>query len=191
MENTSEDKFIPQWGGIHHLAMVTPDMDETVRFYSGVLKMPLVATVRAGPMRHYFFQLGPGSTIAFFEVPDAEKFSKPAGLMTQKNLQFDHLSFFLPTEQDLLLLADRLKEANCEVTTVVDHEIILSIYFHDNNGIALEASCWTIDVDDLHFNPDNETLFADPDPVPAIKELQNGRLKYKPSTKFPEFNLSP
>ena len=50
-------------------------MDATVRFYVGVLAMPLIATLRAGPMRHYFFELGPGNTIAFFEVPDAETFS--------------------------------------------------------------------------------------------------------------------
>ncbi|GIT46420.1 MAG: hypothetical protein Ct9H300mP12_10050 [Acidimicrobiales bacterium] len=69
----------PDWRGVHHLALVTPDMDATVRFYAGVLAMPLVATLRAGPMRHYFFELGPGNTIAFFEVPGAETFSKPAG----------------------------------------------------------------------------------------------------------------
>ncbi|MBG01777.1 MAG: glyoxalase [Acidimicrobiaceae bacterium] len=187
MEETSEQKYIPQWGGIHHLAMITPDMDETVRFYSGVLQMPLVATLRAESMRHYFFQLAPGNTIAFFEVAEAEKVSKLAGLMTEKNIQFDHLSFFLSTEQELLLLADRLKEENCEVTALVDHGIIRSIYFHDNNGIALEASCWTVDIDDLGFKPDDEILFADPEPVPAIKELQNGTLQNIPSTKFPEF----
>ena len=66
---------IVEWRGIHHLAMVTPDMDVTVRFYVGVLGMPLVATLMAGPMRHYFFKLGPGNTIAFFEVADAETFS--------------------------------------------------------------------------------------------------------------------
>ena len=54
----------PDWRGVHHLALVTPDMDATVRFYVGVLAMPLVATLRAGPMRHYFFELGLGNTIA-------------------------------------------------------------------------------------------------------------------------------
>ena len=33
----------PEWRGVHPLAMVTPDMDTTVRFYVGVLGMPLVA----------------------------------------------------------------------------------------------------------------------------------------------------
>jgi len=48
------------WSGINHLAMVTPDMDETVRFYHDVLGMELVATVGHGdanepiPYRHLF-----------------------------------------------------------------------------------------------------------------------------------------
>ena len=104
--------------------MITPDMDETVRFYCGVLGMPLVATLRAGPMRHYFFELAPGNTIAFFEDPRAETFKKPAGLMTRTDLQFDHLSFALPTEDDLKSLIERLETADCDITTIVDHEII-------------------------------------------------------------------
>ena len=65
-----------RWRGINHLAMITPDMDETVRFYHGVLGMRLVATLSAGPMRHYFFELGPQNTIAFFEWSRAETFAK-------------------------------------------------------------------------------------------------------------------
>ena len=98
----------PKWQGIHHLAMITPDMDETVRFYCGVLGMPLVSTLLAGTMRHYFFELGPGNTIAFFEDPKAQKFEKLAGLITRPDLQFDHLSFALPSEKDLLGIKNRL-----------------------------------------------------------------------------------
>tara|TARA_Y100000816_G_scaffold260684_1_gene217132 strand:+ start:1578 stop:2138 length:561 start_codon:yes stop_codon:yes gene_type:complete len=178
----------PKWQGIHHLAMITPDMDETVRFYCGVLGMPLVATLRAGPMRHYFFELGPGNTIAFFEDPRAETFAKPAGLMTRTDLQFDHLSFALPTEEDLKSLITRLENANCDITTIVDHHIIKSVYFHDNNGIALEASYWTVPIEELGFKPDDETLFADPEPVPAVNELANGSLTQIPETKFASFS---
>lgn len=168
--------------------MITPNMDETVRFYCGVLGMPLVATVRAGPMRHYFFELGPGNTIAFFEDEKAQTFKKPAGLMTRTDLQFDHLSFALPAEEDLIALISRLEKAQCDITTIVDHEIIKSVYFHDNNGIALEASYWTVPIDELGFKPEDELLFADPEPVPAVTELANGTLTDIPQTKFPSFN---
>ncbi len=174
----------PDWRGVHHLAMVTPDMDATVRFYVGVLGMPLVATLRAGPMRHYFFELGPGNTIAFFEVPGAETFSKPAGAPSTRAIQFDHVSFGLPDEAALTALQQRLVAAGCGVTPVVDHSILRSIYFHDPNGIALEASWWTIDGQALAFKPDDPQLFADPDPVAAVAELAEGGLQSTPTTRL-------
>ncbi|HUR73040.1 MAG TPA: VOC family protein [Sporichthya sp.] len=57
--------------GLSHLALVTNDMDATVRFYRDVLEMPLVGTLST-PARHYFFSIGPGAAIAFFEWPEAE-----------------------------------------------------------------------------------------------------------------------
>ncbi len=49
----------PAWSGINHLALVTTDMDATVRFYHGVLGASLVATIGTPDFRHYFFELGP------------------------------------------------------------------------------------------------------------------------------------
>src|ERR1043166_3910441 len=112
----------PQWRGINHLALVTPDMDATVRFYHGVLGMPLVSSVMAGPMRHYFFEIAPGNTVAFFEGQDAPAFAKPAGIPdTERAAQFDHLSFNLPDQAALHALRDRLAAHGCEVTEIVDH----------------------------------------------------------------------
>ncbi|MEC9210141.1 MAG: hypothetical protein VYB49_00635, partial [Actinomycetota bacterium] len=82
----------------------------------------------------------------------------------------------------------RLENANCDITTIVDHHIIKSVYFHDNNGIALEASYWTVPIEELGFKPDDETLFADPEPVPAVNELANGSLNQIPETKFASFS---
>ena len=48
----------PRWRGVHHLALVTPDMDATVRFWSGALGARLVATVATDSFRHYFFEFG-------------------------------------------------------------------------------------------------------------------------------------
>lgn len=172
------------WRGFHHLALITPDMDTTVRFYAGVLGMPLVATLRAGPMRHYFFKLGTGTTIAFFEVEGAETFSKPAGALSPRAIQFDHVAFGVPDEEALITLQRRLMEAGCEVTPVVDHKILRSIYFQDPHGIALEASWWTVGEDHLSFQPEDSDLFADPDPVAAIAELMHGGLKFMPTTRL-------
>jgi catechol 2,3-dioxygenase-like lactoylglutathione lyase family enzyme len=171
----------PAWRGVNHLALITPDMDGTVRFYHGVLGMRLVATLMAGPMRHYFFEIAPGNTVAFFEWKGGGTFSKPAGWRVDAPLQFDHLSFNLPDHGSLLALRDRLEKVNVEVTEEVDHGFIHSIYFTDNNGIALEASIW---ISDATAREDGDlSAFSDPDPVAAVRELQeSGELAWQPKT---------
>ena len=174
----------PQWRGVNHLAMVTNDMDGTVRFYHGVLGMPLVATIAVGPMRHYFFRIGPESTIAFFEWTGTEigTFEKPAGMPFTFPAQFDHVSFTLPDEAALHALQARLEEHGTEITKVVDHGFVRSVYFHDNNGIALEASWWVRDPTGTVAYDDTD-VFGDTDPVPAVRELvEAGDLAWTPAT---------
>ncbi|HET7488945.1 MAG TPA: VOC family protein [Acidimicrobiales bacterium] len=175
----------PRWRGINHLALVTPDMDATVRFYHGVLGMRLVATLMAGPMRHYFFEIGPQNTVAFFEWQGAEIFAKQAGVPTPRTVQLDHLSFNLPDEEALLALRDRLTAAHCGITEVIDHGIMHSVYFTDPNGIALEASWWALDVTGRPADYADKQIFSDPDPVPAVTELaDSGRLAWMPTTEL-------
>lgn len=173
-----------QWRGVHHLALVTTDMDATVRFYAGVLDARLVATIATDAFKHYFFDFGTGSTIAFFEYAGqpVEQFSKPAGVPFPQASQFDHLAIHLVDEEALLRLRDRLKSHGCEVTDVVDHGFLRSIYFNDNNGIALEASWWVLDPTGRPADLTDERLFADPDPVPAVHELRAGGLDHTVAT---------
>ena len=173
-----------QWRGVHHLALVTIDMDATVRFYAGVLDARLVATIATDAFKHYFFDFGMGSTIAFFEYAGqpVESFSKPAGVPFPQASQFDHLAIHLVDEEALLRLRDRLKTHGCEVTDVVDHGFLRSIYFNDNNGIALEASWWVLDPTGRPADHTDERLFADPDPVPAVHELRAGGLDHTVAT---------
>ena len=168
-----------QWRGVHPRALVTTDMDATVRFYAGVLDARLVATIATDAFKHYFFDFGPGNTIAFFEYAGqpVETYSKPAGVPFPLASQFDHLSIHLVDEDALLRLRDRLKTHGCEVTDVVDHGFLRSIYFNDNNGIALEASWWVLDPTGRPADYTDERLFADPDPVPAVRELRAGGLE--------------
>lgn len=173
------------WRGVNHLALVTPDMDATVRFYHGVLGMRVVAAISAGPMRHYFFQIGPENTVAFFEWKHGKTFAKPAGLPVQTPLQFDHLSFNVSDEEALEELRQRLKEKGIEVTDVVDHGFVRSIYFTDNNGIALEASYWVVDATAHDDGYGDRRLFNDPEPVPALRELaESGELEWEPTTEL-------
>lgn len=160
-------------------------MDATVRFYHGVLGAQLVATIGTPGFRHYFFEFGPGSTVAFFEYRDLElqPFAKPAGVPDPRAVQFDHLSLDLPDEAALEALRERLAAHGCEVTEVVDHSFIHSIYFTDPNGIALEASWWVNDPTGRPADLSDGALFSDTDPVPAVHELiATGQLTATPST---------
>ena len=175
----------PPWRGINHLALVTDDMDATVRFYHGTLGARLVATIGMPGFKHYFFEFGPECTVAFFEYTDTkhERLAKPAGTPHPLAIQFDHLSFNVPDEEALLELQRRLKSAGCEVTDIVDHGFIRSVYFTDPNGIALEASWWTIDATGRPSDFTDDRLFGDPDPVPAVEELRRtGRIGDVPHT---------
>lgn len=175
----------PQWRGINHLALVTTDMDATVRFYHGTLGARLVGTVRTDTFRHYFFEFGPQCTVAFFEYtrPAAEPFAKPAGVPDSWAAQFDHVALNLPDEEALNELQRRLKAADCEVTDVIDHGSVRSVYFSDPNGIALEASWWVHDPTGLPVDYDEEGQFGDLDPVPAVREIQaTGEFTSTPGT---------
>lgn len=177
----------PHWRGINHLALITTDMDATVRFYHGVLGARLVAHLGNESFRHYFFEIGQENTIAFFEYHDAriEPFAKPAGVPDPRAVQFDHLSFNLPDEEALLQLRARLKAAGCEVTDVIDHSFIRSVYFTDPNGIALEASWWVTDATGRDSDYGDGMLFSDPDPVPAVREIQeHGTVQTLPHTRL-------
>lgn len=168
---------MPNFSGINHLALVTGDMDQTVRFYRDVLGMPLVATIGNRPddypYRHYFFKIGEANTIAFFEWPGmVEKRHKPAGLPARGAIQFDHLSFNVDDEESLLELQQRLEANGVEVTPVVDHRIIRSIYFSDANGIALEASYWVKDPTRSEPDYDDPVFFRDPLPVDSARPVE-------------------
>ncbi len=102
-----------------------------------------------------------------------------------KASQFDHLSLNLPDEDALLRLRDRLKSHDCEVTDVVDHGFIRSIYFSDPHGMALEASWWTLDATGRPADYGDRRLFADDNPVPAVTELrESGALDHTATSKL-------
>jgi catechol 2,3-dioxygenase-like lactoylglutathione lyase family enzyme len=174
------------WAGLNHLALITNDMDMTTRFWHGVLGAPLVATIGNEAFRHYFFDVGNNATVAFFEYRghEVDLFAKPSGIPDDRAVQFDHLSLNMPDEAALLSLRQRLQSYDCEVTEVVDHGILRSIYFTDPNGIALEASWW---VDDPTGRQPEEASYrySDADPVPAVQELLNtGHINHLPATRL-------
>lgn len=146
-----------------------------------------MATIGTPEFRHYFFELGPQCTVAFFEYADStvEPFTKAAGVPDPRAGQFDHLALNLPDEDALIALQQRLRSADCEVTDIVDHGSVHSVYFSDPNGIALEASWWVLDATGRAADYGDDRFFADPKPVPALNELRaTGSLTPVPSARL-------
>src|SRR4029077_19435942 len=120
-----------------------------------------------------------------YQDVEIDEWSKPAGIPIKQAAQFDHLSLDLVDEDALLALRDRLKSADCEVTDVVDHGFIRSIYFTDPSGIALEASYWTVDATGRDADYGAAPVFGDGNPVPALVELrETGELASVPQTRL-------
>src|SRR5919199_6433829 len=58
--------------GVHHIALISSDVERTVRFYQDVLEFPLTEMFenRDYPgSTHFFFDVGNGNGLAFFDLP--------------------------------------------------------------------------------------------------------------------------
>lgn len=155
-----------QFGGVHHLALVSSDMQRTVDFYSGVLGMPLVKTIELprGMGQHFFFDCGGGDTLAFFWFPDAPDgvpgISAPAALPGEGEIvsavgSMNHVAFTVPPERFEQYYA-RMQEKGVAVSPIIDHDdspmgiaremhpgvFVRSFYFRDPDGAMLEFACW-------------------------------------------------
>ena len=137
-----------KYDAIHHLAMVTGDMDATVRFWRDLLGMRLVVGMGKSGYRHYFFEVSAKTFLAFFEWPGVEPVpEKDHGYPARGPIVFDHVSFGVPEETDLLRLKGRLEAAGFWASEIIDHGFIHSVYSFDPNGIPIEFSCAVEDVD--------------------------------------------
>jgi len=99
--------------GINHLAMVTGNMDETIRFWRDLLGMRLVAGLGDSKYRHYFFEISEYDMIAFFEWQDVEKIpEKDHGVPVKGPFAFDHISLGVENDDDLWKLKDKFEAAD-------------------------------------------------------------------------------
>ena len=185
----------PRWRGINHLALITPDMDATVRFYHGALGMPIVATINAGPMRHYFFDMGAGQHDRLLLLvrrrgrrpSRSRRASRPSSPPSSTTCRST-----CPSCGTSIDLQARLREHGVEVTELVDHGFVQSVYFTDPNGIALEASYWVTEPTGRPADYADGEMFGDTDPVPAVRELMaTGELASIPSTRLVDEGADP
>ena len=157
---------MPKYTGVNHLAMITADMDVTIRFWRDLLGMRLVAGLGRPGYRHYFFSITDQDMIAFFEWPGVEKIElKDHGVPAKGPAAFDHVSIGVADESELWTIKDRLEAADFWVSEVIDHGFILSIYAFDPNHIPIEFSVAVPEID-LRARPQMQ----DRQPGPVARE---------------------
>lgn len=128
-----------KYKGIQHLAMITDDMEKTIKFWRDLLGMRLLSATGDGRNKHYFFEISENNTIAFFEWPEAENPEmKEHGTPTDEPMVFDHVAIGVNDDNDLEDLRKRLSNAGYWVSKIVDHGFIHSIYSYDPNNIPIE-----------------------------------------------------
>ena len=117
--------------GLHHTALISSDVETTVRFYQDVLGFPLTELIenRDYPgSSHFFFDIGHGNLLAFFDFPglDVGPYAEVLGGLHHMAISVD------PDRWQELVR--RLDEAG------VPHEVHsgVSVYFRDPDGARIE-----------------------------------------------------
>jgi catechol 2,3-dioxygenase-like lactoylglutathione lyase family enzyme len=136
------------WRGFHHVALVTPDLDETISFYQDVVGMQAgeIYQARQGKSRHCFIKPGESEAwgLHFFEDPEAPVSPRLETLSLQWSAflpgSLQHIAFALPNEATALTLRERLRERDVAMTEIGAVSTIRNMVFQDNNGILLEAA---------------------------------------------------
>ncbi len=117
--------------GLHHTALISSDVEATVRFYQDVLGFPLTELIdnRDYPgSSHFFFDIGNGNLLAFFDFPGLD-----VGPYTEVLGGLHHVAISVePSRWEQLV--QRLEEAG------VEHEVHsgVSVYFRDPDGARIE-----------------------------------------------------
>ena len=149
---------------VHHIAYTTRDAEATYEFYAKKLGMPLLRTENhrqgEGFFRHFFFGIGSGEAIAFFElngVGEEDDFkteiSTGLGLPPWAN----HIAFRLDSLEELESMTKRMHERGIEDIIQIDHGWCVSIYTVDPNGIMVEF-CVTTDAEAFAEQSEEEAL---------------------------------
>ena len=120
--------------GVHHAAFVCRDVEETIRFYQEFLGFPLVELVENRDYRgssHFFFDLGNGNLLGFFDFPghDHEPYKETIGAL-------QHLAISVG-DAEFAALKQKLDDAGVEYLGP-DRGAEDSLYIRDPNGMGIE-----------------------------------------------------
>lgn len=117
--------------GVHHIALLSHDVERTVDFYQGVLEFPLTEMFENrdyGGSTHFFFDIGHGNALAFFDLPglDLGPYAEVLGGL-------HHLAISVAPDRWQHLKA-KLEGAGVATMQIGDS----SLYFSDPDGARLE-----------------------------------------------------
>jgi catechol 2,3-dioxygenase-like lactoylglutathione lyase family enzyme len=117
--------------GLHHFALVARDVEETIRFYQGLLEFPLTEIFENRDYKgsnHFFFDIGNSNLLAFFDFPglDVGPYAEVLGGLHHIAISVE------PAKWERL--KGKLDEAGVDYLM----ESGTSIYFRDPNGARLE-----------------------------------------------------
>jgi catechol 2,3-dioxygenase-like lactoylglutathione lyase family enzyme len=117
--------------GIHHTALMCSDVEQTIRFYQGVLEFPLTDLFGNRDYQgstHFFFDVGNGNLLAFFDFPglDLGPYQEVLG-------GINHIAISV-TKEKWDYLRGKLDAAGVHYHIASKN----SIYFSDPDGVRLE-----------------------------------------------------
>ena len=117
--------------GVHHVALICSDVEQTIRFYQGLLGFPLVELFENRDYRgstHFFFDVGHGNYLAYFDFPglDLGEYREVLGGL-------HHIAISVTPEEWTRLVA-KLEAAGIDVHIVNGS----SVYFAGPDGERLE-----------------------------------------------------
>ncbi|MGZ5416100.1 MAG: VOC family protein [Nocardioides sp.] len=117
--------------GLHHTALVSSDVERTIRFYQDVVGFPLTELIenRDYPgSSHFFFDIGNGNLLAFFDFPglDLGPYAEVLGGLHHIAIAVDPIHWEAAVAR--LDAAGVAHEVHSEV----------SVYFTDPDGARLE-----------------------------------------------------
>ena len=130
-EHLHEDRPVSSARGVHHLALLSSDVEQTIRFYQDLLEFPLTELFENRDYTgstHFFFDIGNGNLLAFFDFPglDLGPYADVLGSL-------HHLAISVTPEKQAPLRA-KLEAEGVEI--VFEHDS--SIYFNGPDGERLE-----------------------------------------------------
>ena len=120
--------------GVHHMALICNDVEQTIQFYQELLGFPLVELIENRDYKgstHLFFDIGNDNLLAFFDFP---------GLGLQPGVEslgaVQHIAIST-TPENLERTKARLEEHGITYLGP-DRGVTTSIYFKDPDGIQIE-----------------------------------------------------